>query len=161
MSDSSSNMPRWAKKTDDHGKRYWNKEKPYKNYKGEYVASIIFNLIWLFIVNKVPDWHLKFINDHYPAILWALNMNILIQIGANIIMLVFMTGFIRHLFKIITEAANFLLMILIYYIYPFDFSTTAGWAFLDTLIPWLLIIGMVVSALTVLSHAWRLIFRRD
>lgn len=155
-----SSMPPWAKKIDDHGKRWWDKEKPLKNRRGEYIAAIIFNLIWLFIVNKIPDWDLKFINDHYPAILWALNMNIFIQTGGNIIMLIFDIRVVRYLSRIILEAANFLVLILIYYIYPFDFSGIQGWTFLDMLIPWILIIGMVVSALKVIGNIWNLVFRR-
>jgi hypothetical protein len=160
MTETSSNMPGWAKKIDDHGKRRWNKEKPIRNRRGEYITAIVFNLIWLFIVNKVPDWHLQFINDHYQAVLWALNMNIFIQIGGNILMLIFDIRFIRHLARIIIETANFLLLIILYYIYPFDFSSTHGWFFLDQLIPWLLIIGMIVSALKVFGNIWKLIFWR-
>jgi hypothetical protein len=160
MTEPSPNMPPWAKKMDNHGKRWWNKEKPVRNRRGEYIASIIFNLIWLFIVNKIPDWDLKFINDHYPAVLWALNMNIFIQIGGNIIMLIFDIRFVRYLSRAILEAANFLVMIILYYIFPFDFSGVPGWSFLDWLIPWLLIIGMVVSAFKVLGNIWKLIFWR-
>jgi hypothetical protein len=160
MTETSNNIPGWAKNMDDYGKRRWNKEKPLRNRRGEYISAIIFNLIWLFIVNKVPDWHLQFINDHYQAVLWALNMNIFIQIGGNVLMLIFDLRFVRYLSRIILETANFLLLIILYYIFPFDFSSTPGWFFLDHLIPWLLIIGMVVSVLKVFGNIWKLIFWR-
>ena len=160
MTEPASNMPNWAKNIDDRGKRWWNKEKPVRNRRGEYIASLIFNLIWLFIVNKIPDWNLEFINDHYPAVLWALNMNIFIQIGGNIVMLIFDVRIVRYLSRAVLEAANFLVMIILYYIFPFDFSGVPGWSFLDWLIPWLLIIGMVVSAFKVLGNIWKLIFWR-
>jgi hypothetical protein len=160
MTDPSPKMPGWAKNIDDHGKRRWNKEKPVRNRRAEYITTIIFNVIWLFIVNKVPDWHLKFINDHYMAVLWALNMNIFIQIGGNILMFIFDIRFVRYLSRIVLEAANFLVMIILYYIYPFDFSNIAGWHFMDWLIPWLLIIGMIVSVLKVFGNIWKLIFWR-
>jgi hypothetical protein len=160
MADHSSNMPGWAKDIDDYGKRRWNKEKPLRNRRAEYISAIVWNLIWLFIVNKVPDWHLQFINDHYPAVLWALNMNIFIQIGGNILMLIFDIRFVRYLSRIILEAANFLVLIILYYIYPLDFSGISGLSFLDVLIPWLLIIGMIVSVLKVFGNIWKLIFWR-
>jgi hypothetical protein len=160
MTEPASNMPNWAKNIDDRGKLWWNKEKPVRNRRGEYIASLIFNLIWLFIVNKIPDWNLEFINDHYPAVLWALNMNIFIQIGGNIVMLIFDVRIVRYLSRAVLEAANFLVMIILYYIFPFDFSGVPGWSFLDWLIPWLLIIGMVVSAFKVLGNIWKLIFWR-
>jgi hypothetical protein len=160
MVEPSSNVPGWAKNIDDNGKHRWNKKKPLRNRRGEYIAAIVWNLIWLFIVNKVPDWHLKFINDHYQTVLWAMNMNIVIQIGGNILMLVFDIRFIRYLSRIILEAANFLVLIILYYIYPLDFRGIPGWVFLDWLIPWLLIIGMIVSALKVFGNIWKLIFWR-
>jgi hypothetical protein len=161
MTESSSNMPPWARNIDNYGKRRWNRQKPLINRRAEYITAIVFNLVWLFIINKVPDWHLHFINDHYQAILWAMNLNVFIQIGGNILMLILDICIIRYLSRIIIEAANFLLMIILYYIYPFDFSNIHGWAFLDQLIPWLLIIGMVVSALKVLGNSWKLIFWRE
>ena len=161
MTETSSNVPHWARNIDDYGKRRWKKEKPFRNRRGEYITAIVWNLIWLFIVNKVPDWHLKFINDHYQTVLWALNMNIFIQIGGNILMLILDIRFVRYLSTIILEIVNFLVLIILYYIYPLDFSSTPGWVFLDWLIPWLLIIGMAVSVLKVFSNIWKLIFWRD
>ena len=160
MTETSPNIPDWAKNIDDCGKRRWNREKPIRNRRAEYITAIVFNLIWLFIVNKIPDWHLQFINDHYQAVLWALNMNIFIQIGGNILMLIFDIRFVRYLSRILIETANFLLLIILYYIYPLDFSGIHGWTFLDVLIPWLLIIAMIVSALKVLGNIWKLIFWR-
>jgi hypothetical protein len=160
MIDQPPGMPAWAQKIDDHGKRWWNKEKPVKIRRSEYITSIIFNLIWLYIINKVPDWNLKFINDHYMSVLWAMNMNVYVQVGGNLVMLVFGFRFIRYLAGILLESANFLVLIILYYIYPFDFSHVAGWTFMDQIIPWLLIIGMIVSALKVIGNTWNLIFHR-
>ena len=161
MTDHSPDMSTRNKTTEDYGKKWWDCEKPGKNRKAEYIATIIVNLIWLFIINKVPDWDLKFINDRYMAVLWALNLNVFIQIGGNLIMLIFSLRFVRYLAKMVMEAANFFVMLLLYYIYPFDFSEVAGWFFLDKVIPWLLIIGMVVSAVNVISNCWKLLFRRE
>jgi hypothetical protein len=161
MTETSSNVPGWARNIDDYGKRRWHKKKPPRNRRGDYITAIVWNLIWLFIVNKVPDWHLKFINNHYQTVLWALNMNIAVQIGGNILRLIFDIRFIRYLSGIILEMASFLVLIILYYLYPLDFSNTPGWFFLDWLIPLLLIIGMAVSALKVFSNIWKLIFWRD
>jgi hypothetical protein len=161
MTEPTTTVPRWAKNIDDYGRRRWHKEKPHRNRRQNYVGNIIWNLIWLFIVNKVPDWHLSFINDHYLAVLWALNMSIVVQIGGNILMFLLDFRLIRNLCRIIMEAAGFLVLIILYYIYPFDFSNTHGWAFMDQLLPWLMIIGMVVTALTILASLWKLIFWRE
>lgn len=152
--------PAWAHRADDWGRRRWHREKPIKNRRGEYIGSIIWNLIWLFIVNKIPDWHLHFINEHYLTVLYALNMNIIIQIGGNVLMLILDFRFVRHLSRILMEGANFLLLIIFYYVYPLDFSGISGWSWLDIVIPILLVIGMIVSALKVISNTWKLLFWR-
>jgi hypothetical protein len=155
-----STAPEWARKFDDYGRRRWHKEKPHRNRQGEYVGTIVWNLIWLYIINHVPGWHLTFINGHYETILWALNLNVYIQIGANIVMFLFNARFVRYLMRMVIDAANFVLLIFLYYIYPFDFSAVAGWSWLDTVLPIIFIIGMVFSALSVITNFWKLLFWR-
>jgi len=46
MTETSSNMPGWAKNIDDYGKRRWNKERPLRNRRGEYITAIIWKLIF-------------------------------------------------------------------------------------------------------------------
>jgi len=48
----------------------------------------------------------------------------------------------------------------IYYVYPLDFTNYPGLNWIDVVLPWLLIIGMVVSAFKIISNIWKLIFWR-
>ncbi len=154
------NMPPWARRVDNYGRQHWEKELKTKSRRGEYIASIIFNLIFLWIVNKVPEWHIPFIKDSYMVVLWILYTNILIRIGAAILMLVFETTPVRRLGNIITEAAGFVTTLVLYYIYPFDFQNFHGLFWMDWLLPIIFIIGMVVSAMKVFSNGWKLLFWR-
>lgn len=153
-------MPSWAQKTDSCRHTRWNKEKACKSRRGEYIGAIIFNLIFLWIVNKIPEWNIGFIKDNYMVVLWILNVNIFIQIGGNALMLLLGFPAIRYISRSIIEAAGFVTMMALYYIYPFDFTHFHGLAWLDWLVPIILIIGMVVSAVKVISNLWKLIFRK-
>lgn len=153
-------MPPWARRVDNYGRQHWEKELKMKSRRGEYIASIIFNLIFLWIVNKVPEWHIPFIKDSYMVVLWILYTNILIRIGAAILMLVFETTPVRRIGNIITEAAGFVTTLVLYYIYPFDFQNFHGLFWMDWLLPIIFIIGMVVSAMKVFSNGWKLLFWR-
>jgi hypothetical protein len=62
---------------------------------------------------------------------------------------------------IVTESASFITQIVLFYIYPFDFSNFHGLFWLDWFLPIALIIGMIVSALKVFSNLWKLIFWRS
>jgi hypothetical protein len=155
------NMPHWAQRIDDYGKRRWYKENHDKKRNGEYIGNIIFNLIFLWVVNKIPDWNLGFIRDNYNVVLWIVNVNILVQIGGNALMLAANLPIIRYLSLIITESASFVTQMVLFYIYPFDFTNFHGLFWLDWFLPIALIIGMVVSAFKVIGNLWKLIFWRS
>jgi len=154
------NMPPWAQRVDTYGRRHWHKEKPVKTKNGEYIGAIIFNLIFLWIVNHIPEWNLGFIKDNFMVVLWILNVNIFVQIGGNVLMLVSGLKLIRYLSMIMMESASFITQMVLFYIYPFDFANFHGLFWLDWFLPVALIIGMVVSALKVISNLWKLIFWR-
>ena len=123
--------------------------------------AIISNLVFMWIVNKVPSWNIPFIKDSYLVVIWVLNMNILVQIGANGAMLVFDYPVVRRLARILAESSGFVTTMVLYFIYPFDFHNFHGFFWMDWLLPLIFIISMVVSALKVLSNLWKLIFWRD
>ncbi len=154
------NMPSWAAKVDTYGRKHWHKEKPVRSRTAEYIANIIFNLLFLWILSNIQDWHLGFIKDNFSVVLWILNMNIFIQIGGNALMLLVGLPIIRYISLIVTESASFVTQMVLFYIYPFDFSNFHGMFWLDWFLPIALIIGMVVSALKVFSNLWKLIFWR-
>jgi hypothetical protein len=111
-------------------------------------------------VNKVPDWNLGFIRDNYNVVLWVLNMNIFVQLAGNALMFLTSLASFRYFSRIIMEIASFISQIVLFYIYPFDFSNFHGLYWLDWFIPIMLIVGMVVSALKVFSNLWKLLFWR-
>jgi len=154
------NMPGWAKRIDEYGPRRWQKKKEYRNRNAEYITSVVFNLIALVVIYKIPDWHLGFINEKYGAVMFILIFSVLVQIAGNLLMLFLSFRVIRYLSGIIMETAAFLAQITIYYVYPLDFTNYAGLSWIDIVLPWLLIIGMVVSAVKVISNIWKLIFWR-
>jgi hypothetical protein len=157
--DRCTDMPPWAQKVDDFGKRHWHKDKPLRSRRGEHIWAIVWNIFSLWVVNKVPDWNLEFINQHYNAVLIFLNINIYIQIATNSVMAFLEIRWLYHLMKMVSEASTCVLFIILYYIYPFDFSCYGlGW--LDLLIPIIMIITVVVSGISVVVHLFRLLFYR-
>jgi hypothetical protein len=151
-------VPEWAKGIDNYGRKKWNKDHPARHRKGEYIGNVIVGFISLWFVNKIPDWNLGFIRDNYEVILWMLNLSIMIHIGGNTLMFLVQLPAVRYLARMVMETAGFVTNIVLYYVYPFDFSHFHGLFWLDTVIPILLIVGMVVSALKVLANLWKLVF---
>ena len=137
----------------------WKAERPEKNRRGEYIGTIVWNVVALFAMNKLPDWHVNFINHNYLIVLYPLSACILVQITGNILMLALDYRLVRYLSRIVMEAATFIVLILLYYLNPFDFSTCHGLHWLDSFLPVLFILGMVFSVLRILSNTWKLFTR--
>jgi hypothetical protein len=153
------NMPTWAQKVDSYGKSRWNKEKGIKSGNGEYIGAILFNLLFLWVVNHITEWHLGFIRDNFPVVQWILTVSIMIKIAGNSVMLVFQHRKIRNLSIIMIEIASFITQMVLFYIYPFNFSNFHGLFWIDWFLPVAFIIGMIISAIKVVSNLWKLIFR--
>ncbi|MEI7491472.1 MAG: hypothetical protein WCK92_08745 [Bacteroidota bacterium] len=153
-------MPHWARRIDEMGPRRWQRQKEYRSQRAEFISAIVFTLIALVVLYKLPDWHLKFVTEKYGAVMFILIFSCLVQIGGNLLMLLFAFRPVAYLARIFMEAASFLAQITFYYLYPLDFSNTPGLGWIDIVLPWILIIGMVISAIKVLSNIWKLIFWR-
>lgn len=133
--------------------------KPRKRHRGEAVWSIIWNLIFLYIVNKVPDWDFPFINDLYSTVLWILTLNLVIQIAGWALILLLDFRWIWHLVRAVLDAASLVVLLVLYFLYPFDFSMIGGATWLDIALPVIFIIGMIASGIGVVIHLIKLIFR--
>lgn len=154
-------MPRWAKQVDEKGVRRWHKEKSLTARRGEQVWAIIWNLVFLWILHKIPEWQPGFLTDSFGAVAGILVVNAWVQIGGNLLMLVFPLRGLRYLATIVTEACGLVVILTLYYIFPFDFTHFHGLGWLNWLLPILLIISMVVTGLKILSNLWKLIFWRE
>lgn len=133
--------------------------KPRKRHRGEAIWSIIWNLIFLYIVNEVPEWDLPFISDRYDTILWILNINLVLQILGWALILFLDFRLLWHLVRAVLDAASLVVFLVLYFLYPFDFSAIGGWSWLDVVLPIVFIVGMVASGIGVIVHLFKLVFR--
>lgn len=127
--------------------------------KGEYIANIIFNLIFLWILSRVPHWNIPFLADDYMVVLLVMKINCWVQIAANIVLLVMFIRALRYVVKIIAEAAGLAALMVMYNLYPFDFSNYHNLGWLDKVLPILFIIGMVVAVVKIFTYAVKVFFR--
>jgi len=153
------NMHHCADRFNSWDRKRWRREIKEKSRRGEYIGAIIFNLIFLWIVNSIPQWHLGFIKDSFMVVQWILVVNIMVQIAANALMLAADTFIIRRLSTIVSEASGFVTTLVLYFIYPFDFHNYHGLFWIDRVLPILMIVAMIFQAIKVISNAWKLLFR--
>ncbi len=135
-------MPR-----DDHEQEHV-KKKNRPNKLSNYIPSVIFNFIFMFVINKVPDWNILFITEQFSAVLWALNLALAVQIAGNFMLIFYRPLFLHHLIHVIIALFSLLSLIILYTVYPFDFSFVGDW--FDLVIKIILIaasIGTVISGI--------------
>jgi hypothetical protein len=117
----------------------------------DYIFSVIFDIAFLVVVNKVPDWNITFITDAFPEILWAVNTSLAVSLAGNLILIVFHPRFLHHLFNAVFAVFGILAVSVILSVFPFDFSRVVG-EWLNILVRIALIVGIVGSAISVVVN---------
>ncbi len=133
-------------------------EKTYMRYRSEAIWSVVWNLVWLWIINNVQDWNLSFLTGNFSVLLPVWNINIIIQLVTNAGIIFIDKRWLRYLMKAIMEAASFVTLIATFYLYPFVFANLTGWGLTDFIVQIGLVIGMVVTAISVIVYLWKMLF---
>lgn len=129
--------------------------------KSEHIGNIIANLVFLWILYRLPHWNLDFLKGDYMVLLLIMQINCYVQIAANILLLVAEIRSIRLIIKIIAEIAGFVPLILIYYLYPFDFTNYPNLNWLDRILPVIFILGMVITGIKIITMVLKLFFSNE
>jgi hypothetical protein len=127
-----------------------------KRHKGEYISNIIFNIIILIVLSRVPGWDLPFLKEHYMVVLTVLMFNCGIQAAGNLLMLIVPQKLTMYLIKILLEAASVAVGFVLVYLYPFNFSCS-NMPWLDKVLPIIFIIGIVIGIIKIIVYIIKLI----
>jgi len=149
-------MPRWAAKINDWDK--WPHKYEHRHRKkSDFGGAIVINLIVLYLINKIPGWNLCFITDGFQALLWIINLNLVIKIAGNIILLIHDQRVVYRFIQLVFHVAEFVTLLSVYYIYPFQFSVCYH-HWVDVLIKLGLIISLIITGISVIGLFFKLIF---
>lgn len=113
---------------------------------GDYIAAVVFDIIFLVVMNKIPDWNIPFITDSFPDVLWAINTSLAVSLGGNLILIFFHPRFLHHLFNAVFSIFGILATSVLLSVFPFEFADLVG-EWLNILVRIVLIIGIVGSAI--------------
>ena len=112
----------------------------------EYIIAIIFNLIFLYLINNLLNWNIYFITPALNEILWIINLSILATIIGNVLLLLYSPESFRYIMKIIMNTINFIAIYFVYEVFPFNFyNSFFNWGLSIFLI--LIMIGLVIASL--------------
>ena len=117
-----------------------------REQKSEYVTAIIFNLIFLYIVNNLLNWHIYFVLNTFNEVLWIINLSVIAAIIGNFLLLLYSPERFRHAMKIILNIFAFIAVYFVYIVFPFNFyNSFYNWAFSILLI--LAMIGIFIASI--------------
>jgi hypothetical protein len=117
----------------------------------DYVAAAVFDLIFLVVLNRVPDWNIVFITDTFPDILWAVNTSLAVSLAGNLLLIFVHPSFLHHLLNAVFSLFSILALSVTLSVFPFDFSELVG-EWLNTLLRIVLIVGIVGSGIGAVVH---------
>jgi hypothetical protein len=140
------------------GTRGWMESRRIRR-SGDYAGAMIGNIIALVLFNLYPLWRpltAGVVTDRWEAILWAVDLSLLLQIGGNFILVFRRPRWLRHLLEIAFSATGLLSAAVFFAVFPLDFSPLVG-AWLDTLMRVLLVLGMAGAAIGVVVGLVRLL----
>ena len=116
-----------------------------------YIFAVVINGVFLFLVNKIPDWNPAFIADTYSSVLWALNLSLIAQIAGNFLLIFYHPMVLHHIGNILFSVFGFIALIVVYTVFPFHLpKLRSNW--LPTLIRVVMIVGMVGTGIAAVVH---------
>lgn len=121
-----------------------------------YVAAIVANIIMVWIVNAIPGWNWSFVTADFPAVLWAMNLSLGMQIAGNALLLFFHPRFVHHLVQALLNTVSLLAVIILVTVYPFDFTAVFGDGG-NTIGRVFLYVALAGTAIGILTHAFQAI----
>jgi hypothetical protein len=97
---------------------------------GNYIPAVIMNIILLVVLNKLPDWNVRFLAPSYQDVLWVINLSLGVQIGGNFLLIFFHPLYLHHLGQAIFSAFGAFAVWRVYQVFPFELggvTDVIGW----------------------------------
>ncbi len=125
--------------------------------KWGYFGTIIFSLIFYYIVNNLLNWHIYFITSAFNEVLWIINLSILATIIGNGLLILYSPIRFMHAIKIIINIISFIAVYIVYKVFPFNFyNSFYNWGFNI-----LLILGLIGIVIAILIEIYLLIVKKQ
>lgn len=129
----------WEKKGEEIGQKF---EKP-----AEYIFSIVINIILISIWGRLPEWFPWIINS-FVAVLPLFYISFTATIIANLLFLLSPGRRFVAFGKLVLNIFSIIVMISLYFVYPFDFSLLANyWDQLARIVILVAIFGTAIATI--------------
>jgi hypothetical protein len=123
------------------------KELPPAPRRFGYLMSILVNLVLIYVVNNLQNWHISFLTDRFSACLWAIDLSLGASIFVNFIFLFFDRRWFRNLMQSLASIFSLISIYIFWRVFPLDISASTA-----RLVNFGLIILLVLTLISILSE---------
>ncbi|MFA6099103.1 MAG: hypothetical protein WCV50_06235 [Patescibacteria group bacterium] len=128
-----------------------------RHKKSEYVFAVICNAIGLFIINSLLKWEAQFITADWTKVLPYLNFSIILSLVVYFIFIFFDRRGFYFLGRTAMDVVGIFILIKLYLIFPFDFNKFFQLGWLNSVMPWLLLLGVIGIIIGIMVRISRLV----
>jgi hypothetical protein len=132
-----------APKADNTGKSQ-GKPRPSGFRKVGYIFSILFMILFIYILRHLRQWGVDFLTDDFSKCLYYIELSIKISIAAQVMFIFYDNRWFRHVIQGLTNIAGAVALIMVYVIFPFYIQD-------ETWIRWIKIGILILFGLTLIS----------
>jgi hypothetical protein len=115
-----------------------------------YGASVVVNLVMLFVINNLLEWDwFRFLTTDFGPMLWLINVSLVATVLINLVWLGYDPVWFRSLSQIGLNLISAVVTIRMYQVFPFDFSAYEfNWAPVARLAIILTMVGLALGTIT-------------
>jgi hypothetical protein len=116
--------------------------------EASYGVAVCIDVVVLYVVNHLLDWHVPFITLAFADVLWALNLSLGTAIVINATFIPFDRAWWRRLGRAAMDSAALLSTYILFAVFPFAFPS----AWMTGLVALMLVLLIVAVAISVVVH---------
>jgi len=123
-----------------------------------YIWSIIGNLVALYIVRHLVDWHIPFILETFTSCVPIISFSIVATIIGDGILYITDPPWLRSFVKSLVTIVGIVSIYVVYSVFPFDFSLLGFGSIVEVCIKIAMIMGVIAAGIGVIVECIRGIY---
>ncbi len=132
------------------------KRSPFARRVG-YLFGIFFGVFFLWVIGNFDTWGWRFITDEWSQVEQIVRLSIIVELIVHSVFLLVDSRIIYYFGKLVTHVVSFIVGVRMLQVSPFDFNNLfGGWGWLNSVFPWLIVLGLVGIAIAVIVRTVKL-----
>ncbi len=125
-----------------------------------YIATIVVNVVILYIANNLLFWDIPFVTDAWNLVLPVLNLALVATIVANLLFVAYDPLLFRETGRLVLDMLGIAVLYTLYQVFPFDFTPLTAADIVKVAVRIAIILGIAATIIAILVRIVRILSRR-